>query len=581
VICWAIALGVIVGAASHYLQTPVYESGAQVLLQQSSSTQSLVQQPQNQIDPATLAASQVIVIRSVAVASAASAAIKGHPAPGVILSHVRVAVSPTSSVLTIIASSGDPAQAQQIANAMAKAYISNRYAFAVGNLRSAVAAIDPQLESLQNQIASLDTQISTAARRPGGSTGGLQAQRDAVGSQYQALFSKQEELKVDIQLTRSVAELASAAGLPGSPVTPKPRRDAELGAMAGLLIGLGIELLREKFGDKINTAEELERITSRPVLAEVPSDDAVAAAVSPAIVRPGEFPEAMRTLRTSLQFLGIEHPRRRIVVSSAGTGDGKTTIAANLAVAYAEAGFTTVLVSADLRRPQVETLFGAAPTELGLSTLLAGAIEARILLDEGACTSSADLLRDYLKWYDTMRPRFAHNGSGNGSANANGSHASYSVEASDEGTRAERAARITEFLQLQSINPAIENLVVIPGGPTPPNPAELLGSTRMREVLDVLAAHFEVIIIDTPPALIVTDSVVLSDASDGVLIVVSAEKSTRRDLKRLMAIYEAADVPVLGTVLNRAPSSRKKSSYYDAYYSAPRSERVSPLAPQK
>ena len=141
--------------------------------------------------------------------------------------------------------------------------------------------------------------------------------------------------------------------------------------MAGLLIGLGIELLREKFADKVNSAEELEKITSRPVLAEIPSDPAVAASVSPAVHRPGEFPEAIRTLRTGSQFLGVEHPLRRIVVSSAGPGDGKTTVAANLAVAYAEAGFVTVLVSGDLRRPQVETLFGPPPSDLGLSSLLA------------------------------------------------------------------------------------------------------------------------------------------------------------------------------------------------------------------
>ena len=110
---------------------------------------------------------------------------------------------------------------------------------------------------------------------------------------------------------------------------------------------------------------------------------------------------------------------------------------------------------------------------------------------------------------------------------------------------------MSEFLRLLAVNTAIENLTVIPAGPTPPNPAELLGSARMREALDALAERADVIIIDTPPALVVTDSVVLADASDGVLLVMSADKSTRRDLKRLIAVYETADVPVLGTVLNR------------------------------
>ena len=132
-----------------------------------------------------------------------------------------------------------------------------------------------------------------------------------------------------------------------------------------------------------------------------------------------------------------------------------------------------------------------------------------------------------------------------------------------------------EFVRLQSMKTSHDNLLIIPGGPIPPNPAELLGSTRMREVLDALGTYADVIIIDTPPALVVTDSIVLAVASDGVLIVASARKSTRRDLQRLMTMYEAVDVPVLGTVLNRAPRSRSRSAYYDTYYSELQPPRVS------
>ena len=95
----------------------------------------------------------------------------------------------------------------------------------------------------------------------------------------------------------------------------------------------------------------------------------------------------------------------------------------------------------------------------------------------------------------------------------------------------------------------------------------------MRETLDALGEHADVIIIDTPPALVVTDSVVLAGAADGVVLVMSAGKSTGRDMKRLMAIYETADVPVLGAVLNRA-RSRGKNEYYSAYKAS------APAAPQ-
>jgi len=553
VVCWAVVLGLIVGAASHYREKPVYQTGAQVLLEPNNSAQPLTQQSTTQIDPATYAASQETVVRSLTVAQAASALMPGHPSPALLLGQISVAINPTTGVLTIIATSGDRAEAQEAANAFAKAYVANSYANALGNLKSAVTGIQPQLDAMQRQIASLDNEIVYASKAKGttATVTALTEQRVAVQNQYAALFASQETLRVSIELTRAQAEIVAVAGLPGTPISPKPLEDAALAATAGLLIGLGIELLREKFDDKMNTAEDVEQITGHPLIAQIPKDDAVGTA-SPVVVRPGEFSEAIRALRTGLQFLGVDHPVRRIVVSSAGNGDGKTTVAAHLAVAYAEAGFVTTLVSADLRRPRVESLFGSTNVGLGLSSLLAtGPLRPRTaphVNADGNLISSGSP-------------------NGNGSANGNGNGNGNGVRTNgrtDDKAFSQHSANMSEFLHLLAVNTAIENLTVIPAGPTPPNPAELLGSTRMREALDALAEHADVIIIDTPPALVVTDSVVLADASDGVLLVMSADKSTSRDLKRLMAVFETADVPVLGTVLNRA-RSRGRNEYYTAY----------------
>ena len=372
VVCWAVVLGVIVGAASHYREKPVYRTGAQVLLEPNNTAQTANQQPTTQIDPASYAASQETVVRSLTVAQAASALMPGRPSPAFLLGQISVAINPTTGVLTIIATSGDRTEAQAAANAFATAYVANSYTNALGNLKSAVKGIQPQLDAMQRQIASLDTQILYASKTKGGAATvtALTTQRQDVQTQYGVLFTNQEQLRVSIQLTRAQAEIVAEAGLPGTPISPKPLKDAALAATAGLLIGLGIELLREKFDDKMNTADDIEQITGHPLIAQIPKDDAVGKA-SPVVIRPGEFSEAVRALRTGLQFLGVDHPLRRIVVSSAGNGDGKTTVAAHLAVAYAEAGFVTALVSGDLRRPRVETLFGSTNVGLGLSSLLA------------------------------------------------------------------------------------------------------------------------------------------------------------------------------------------------------------------
>src|SRR5258705_1373233 len=97
VICWALALGAVVGAASYFLQNPVYEAGAQVFLQSGSSSQSLSPQPASPVDAATFAESQAILIRSIGVARVASERLPGHPSPPALLSRIRVVANPTGS----------------------------------------------------------------------------------------------------------------------------------------------------------------------------------------------------------------------------------------------------------------------------------------------------------------------------------------------------------------------------------------------------------------------------------------------------------------------------------------------------
>ncbi len=569
VVCWALALGLIVGFATYYFQKPVYETSAQVLLQPTNAAQSAAQPQTAPIDPTTYGATQVTIARSLPVAQAASAAMPGHPSPNVLLTEVTAVVDPTSNVMTITAKSGDAAEAQAAANAFATAYIKYSYKSALGNMVAAVKGLQPQLDRLQSQLTSLGSRILVATKVKSANLAALMAQRDAVLAQYGTLYTSQQSLRTDIQLTQSQAQLVTPAALPGKPISPKPLKAGLVGATAGLLIGLGIELLREKFDDQMSTADEIEEVTGRPLIAQIPKDAAVGTA-SPVVIRPGEFTEAVRALRTGLQFLGVDRPVRRIVVSSPGTGDGKTTVAAHLAVAYAEAGFVTVLVSGDLRRPQAESLFGASNTGPGLSSLLSsGPLRPRTaphVNSEGNLVSggSADAIASANGNGHSNGNGNGHT-NGNGNGNGNGSYASDHPSA-DRPSSDERFDKVTEFLRLLAVPTSIDNLTLIPAGPIPPNPAELLGSTRMREFLDSLAVNAEVIIIDTPPALVVTDSVALADASDGVLIVMAADKSTRRDLKRLMDIYETAEVPVLGAVLNRA-KSRGRNEYYSAYKS--------------
>jgi capsular exopolysaccharide synthesis family protein len=206
--------------------------------------------------------------------------------------------------------------------------------------------------------------------------------------------------------------------------------------------------------------------------------------------------ESFRTLRTNLLFSSAVQSMREVIVTSSAPSEGKSTTAANLAVAFAQQGQRVLLVDCDLRRPQVHLVFGF-PQIPGLTTALMG----------GA--SPAELVH---------------------------------------GT-------------------AVENLAVLTAGPTPPNPAELLGGARMRDLLDRLSESYELIILDTPPVLVASDAAILSRHAGGTLLVVRAGKTQAAALREALQQLAHVGTRVIGTVLNDPDGAVAKfSSYYGSYF---------------
>jgi non-specific protein-tyrosine kinase len=207
--------------------------------------------------------------------------------------------------------------------------------------------------------------------------------------------------------------------------------------------------------------------------------------------------EAFRALRTNIQFASPDKPVHTILATSTSPDDGKSTTVANLAVTFASAGSPTILVDADLRRPQLHTIFGL-PNDAGLTTFISAMSRA------------------------TETP----------------------VEIPLQETR-------------------VPNLLVLTSGPVPPNPAEMLASQKMAEVLDMLRARADYVLIDTPPVIAVTDAAVLASRVDGVFLVVNAGK-TRRDLAvKARDILQQVNANLLGVVLNNAKIDKSAYEYYD------------------
>lgn len=211
--------------------------------------------------------------------------------------------------------------------------------------------------------------------------------------------------------------------------------------------------------------------------------------------------EAFRVLRTNLQFMSLDKPLKTIMVTSATPGEGKTTTAANLAVAFAQTGASVCLIDADLRRPMVAKTFGVDNWS-GLTSALIGQTDLDVALKQ--C--------------------------------------------------------------------AVPGLTLLPSGPVPPNPAELVGSNKMSKLLADLSERFEMVIIDTPPVLAVTDAAVLAPKADGVVMVVRSGKVDYRLVNRAKDALLAVKANLLGVVLDGVEAERGEGYYY--YYQSADGEKA-------
>ena len=204
--------------------------------------------------------------------------------------------------------------------------------------------------------------------------------------------------------------------------------------------------------------------------------------------------EAFRTLRTNIQFAGLDQPCRTIVVTSAGPEEGKSTSVANFGVVAAQAGSRVCVIDSDLRRPTLHRLFRLSNTR-GLTTALL------------------------------------------------------------EGLPFAEVAQRT----------AVPNLSILTSGPLPPNPAELVGSHRMREGLQAATESFDLVLCDSPPLMAVGDAAALAAQCDGVIFVIRVGKTAHDVLRRVVDQIDAVKGRVLGVVLNRADPRRDGYYYYQAY----------------
>lgn len=292
------------------------------------------------------------------------------------------------------------------------------------------------------------------------------------------------------------ATVLSEAQVPTGASSPNIFRNLLLGLALGLTLGVGLALLREALDTKVRGETDISAVTDVAPLATVPIDPS--ALDHPVFMHDDSMSlraEAIRRLRTNLQFVDFSDRPSSIVVTSSVPGEGKSTTAINLAASLADAGARVVLIDADLRRPSVAKYMGFEG-RVGLTTVLIG--RANVI--------------------DVVQPW--------------------------QGT----------------------SLDVLPSGQIPPNPSELLGSRAMSRLLADLSATYDVIVIDSPPLLPVTDAAILSKMAGGTLVVAGADRLHKQQLRSALEALEQVDAHVLGIVLNKA-QRKERDRYAYEYYS--------------
>lgn len=526
---WLIAAAVLVAAVSSYVSTMrvprIYQATTTVMV--GTSLQKANPTNQDLWISEQLAQTYAGMVRRRPILEGAANALGLPFVPSA--GNVSARNVPGTQLLEIQVRDTDPERARVLSDAIAQQLILQSPAESGEDLTRR-AFVQSQLERLEESIQETEAEIreEQAKLDAANSARAIQQYQANIAALQQKLASYQStyaSLLLTVQGGSNYISIIEPAITPTAPISPKVLETVALAAAIGLALSLGGAFLIEYLDDTIKSPDDVERAVDLPTLGTIARidgqeyPDKLIAAVHPR----SPITEAYRSLRTNIRFSALDSPLRTLMVTSPNPIEGKSVTLANLAVVMAQSGMRVVAVDTDLRRPVLHKVFGIDNSR-GLSDAI---LDAENDPDE---ETHLDGL--------------------------------FSLDSAVPGDRDDEEDGVLGCLKPTGI----ENLWVMSSGAVPPNPAEMLGSERMRGMIEQLKAQADIVLFDSPPVLAVTDAAVLATQLDGVLLVSDAGRTRRAMAQRAVEGLRKVNANVLGVVLNRLSSSHNGYSYYNYYY---------------
>ena len=349
----------------------------------------------------------------------------------------------------------------------------------------------------------------------------LKREADSNKQVYDSLLQSQKQASVSASLRASNIRIVDPAEVPDRPVKPRKALNLALGALMGMVFGVGLAFFQEYLDNSMKSPDDVARFLKLPTLGTIPNLQSLSEKgaygygygyglkkaakelnkttekIPLELISHGSpsslMAEAYRSMRTSLLLSSADHAPQVVLVTSAVPSEGKTVTAINTAISLTQTGKRVVLVDGDMRKPRVHSVFALGNVP-GLSSFLTGSAVLKDVLHESP----------------------------------------------------------------------VPNLFILPCGIIPPNPGELILSSRFAQLLQVLRQYFDYVVIDSPPVANVSDARVLASSADAAILVVKAFSTSRHLAKRAADLLMQSRVRNIGVILNDL-DVHARTNYYSNY----------------